>query len=116
MILWFGTGKFVGKNVLEATVQTANLWSWCLAGIGFAATHLNKKTKKLNYANQAVYPFYILHQTVLIIIGFYLKNQQWGDGTKFVLMVVGTFTISWVIYEFGIRRIPFIKTLFGLKK
>jgi hypothetical protein len=115
MILWFGTGQFMGKNVIEATVQTANLWSWCLAGIGYAATYLNKKSKKLNYANQAVYPCYILHQTILIIIGFYLKNQQWNFGTKFILMVVGTFTISWIVYEFAIRKKTFVKTLFGLK-
>jgi hypothetical protein len=115
MFLWYGTGAFPGTGLLSAFVEVCNLWSWCLAGMGYAATCLNKASGELKYANEAVYPFYILHQTVLIILGYYLKNVDWGFFPKFTVMVIGTFGISWLIYEFGIRRYRFIRPLFGLK-
>jgi hypothetical protein len=115
LLLWYRVDTFPGKDVLQAFVKVCNLWSWCLAAMGYAATCLNKESKGLKYANEAVYPFYILHQTVLVALGFYLKNLDWGFFPKFTAMAIGTFGISWLIYEFGIRRYRFIRPLFGLK-
>jgi hypothetical protein len=115
LLLWYGTDTFQGKDVLLAFIKACNLWSWCLAGMGYAATYLNKESKGLKYSNEAVYPFYILHQTVLVALGFYLKDLDWAFFPKFTMMVIGTFGISWLIYEFGIRRYRFIRPLFGLK-
>ena len=92
-----------------------NLWSWVLALFGFSAKHLNKKSKLLSYSNQAVYPFYILHQTVIMVIAHYLVNLEWSLGIKASIMVIGTFGISWFIYEFFIRRWNYVRSLFGLK-
>lgn len=69
----------------------------------------------LTYANEAVYPFYILHQTIIIALGYYLKDADMGFFPKFSIMVTGTFGISWFIYEFGIRRYSIIRPLFGMK-
>ncbi|MDR0833181.1 MAG: acyltransferase family protein [Candidatus Symbiothrix sp.] len=115
MSLGFGWGSFPGKIYLSAYVEVFNLWSWCLVLIGYAARYLNHKSKTLQYANEAVYPFYILHQTIIVALGYYLKNADWGFLPKFSIMVIGTFGITWLIYEFGIRRYAFIRPLFGLK-
>ena len=40
-------------------------WSWVLAILGFGMKHLNFNKPILPYANEAVLPFYILHQPVL---------------------------------------------------
>lgn len=92
-----------------------NLWSWILALFGYASKYLNKPGPVLSYTNQAVYPFYILHQTVTITIGYYLLHIEMGISIKFIIVLAGTFFISWLIYEFGIRRIRWIRPLFGLK-
>jgi glucans biosynthesis protein C len=99
----------------EAFFKVVNLWAWILTLFGYTAAYLNRPSKTLTYANEAVYPFYILHQTITIAIGYYLMHLAWGFWPKFLLMVVGTFGISWIIYEFGIRRWKWIRPLFGVK-
>lgn len=95
--------------------KVINSWSWILALFGYSAKYLNKQSPVLSYANQAVYPFYILHQTVIVSLGFYLKDVNWGLGVKSTLLICGTFLFSWILYEFIIRRWDFLRPLFGLK-
>ena len=99
----------------EALIKVFNLWAWILALFGYAAKYLNRASKSLAYANEAVYPFYILHQTITIVIGFYIMDLDWGIAPKLAIMLVLTFLFTWIIYEFGIRRWKFIRPLFGLK-
>ena len=98
----------------EAFIKVFNLWSWILCLMGYASVYLNKPSVILAYANEAVYPFYILHQTITLAIGYYLMDLTWGFWPKFLLMVLGTFGGSWFLYEFAIRRWRWIRPLFGL--
>jgi hypothetical protein len=100
----------------EAFLKVFNLWSWILVLFGYASRYLNKQSKTLSYANEAVYPFYILHQTVTIITGYYLMDLSWGFIPKFVILILATLVGSWILYEFGIRRWKVIRPLFGLKQ
>jgi len=104
------------RHYTEAFFKVVNLWSWILTLFGFAAKYLNRKSKILSYANEAVYPFYILHQTIMIGIAYYLIDLNWSLPIKYCLMVVGTFIFSWFLYEFLIRRRKYIRPFFGLKK
>lgn len=101
-------------HFVEAALKVTNLWSWILVLFGYAAAYLNRRSRILMYANEAVYPFYILHQTITIAIGFYLIDLPWGFWPKFAAMSLGTFCISWLVYEFAIRRWAPIRPLFGL--
>lgn len=103
------------QHLAEAFLKIINVWSWILVLFAFAAQYLNKPSKYLQYANRAVYPFYILHQTITVIIGYYLMDQDWSFIVKGSIMVVGTFLISWFIYDLIILRIPMFHPLFGLK-
>jgi glucan biosynthesis protein C len=99
----------------EAFLKVVNIWSWILVLFAYAAQYLNKPSKGLAYSNRAVYPFYILHQTVTVVIGYYLMDLRWGFLPKAFVLVVGTFGISWLIYDLIILRIPLLHPLFGLK-
>ena len=112
MLFYHGEG-FLGSA--EPLIRVFNTWSWILAISGYASAYLNRNNKTLEYANQAVYPFYILHQTITIIIGFYLMNVDLGLIPKGTVMVLVTFAGSLVIYELFIRRIRWLRPLFGLK-
>ncbi|WP_057938085.1 acyltransferase family protein [Algoriphagus resistens] len=92
-----------------------NRWSWILAIIGYAATFLNKKSKVINYRNRAVYPFYILHQTLIIIIGYYLIENSMHYGWKMLLMLIGTFGGCWFLYELVLKRVKILYPFFGIK-
>ncbi|MBP9793526.1 MAG: acyltransferase family protein [Flavobacterium sp.] len=103
------------RHFIEALISVFSFWSWILTLFGYASKYLNKPSKTLSYCNEAVYPFYILHQTITVIIGYFLMNLNWNFTSKFSLMTVGTFIISWIIYEFLIRRWKIIRPLFGLQ-
>lgn len=95
---------------------TLNLWLWILGILAYAFTHFNKPSKKLTYLNEAVYPFYILHQTIIIMIGFPLS--QWAGFNIYgeaAVLIVGTFGLCYLLYEYLIRRIGILRFLFGMK-
>jgi len=116
MYIQFGTDHFPNKAIVFDFIGVINGLSWILALIAYSATYLNKPSRMLSYANEAVYPFYILHQTVMIAFCYYLKDVDMCLAAKFFIMATGTFGISWLIYEFGIRRYAWIRPLFGMKK
>ncbi|MFT5885638.1 MAG: glucan biosynthesis protein C [Arcticibacterium sp.] len=91
-----------------------NCWAWILAIFGFASKYLNKPNATLAYRNRAV-SFYILHQTVMIVMAFYMVDINMHYGLKMVILVVGVFGITWIIYEFVIRSVKLLPPLFGIK-
>lgn len=92
-----------------------NTWSWILIIFGYGSKYLNKKSKVLSYRNKAVYPFYIIHYTIMIFLGYLLMDHPMHYAWKMIFMAVGTFGFSWVLYEFIIRRVALLRPLFGLK-
>lgn len=113
--IWFNLEDSTWVHFTEAFVKVLNFWSWILTLFGYAAKYVNRPSRLLAYCNQAVYPFYILHQTITIIIGYFLMALPWGLFTKASIMVLVTFGGSWVIYEFLIRRWQINRLFFGLK-
>ncbi len=99
----------------EAFIKVFNLWSWVLLLFHLASKYLNRPSKALAYANRAVYPFYILHQTVMMLLIYYLRPYHMHLGLEALLLIAGTFIITALIYEFLIRRIRLLHPFFGLK-
>jgi glucan biosynthesis protein C len=62
-----------------------------------------------------VYPFYIIHYTIIVLLGFWLMNNPMPIFLKFVIMFVGTFGGSWLFFEI-IKRVWLLRPLFGLKR
>jgi hypothetical protein len=115
LIRWNYIEDSTTVHFIESFVTVVNVWSWILAIFGFGAKYLNKPSGKLTYANRAVYPFYILHQTITIIIAFYLLKIDLNIYVEVLILTIGTFLITYLIYEFIIRRIKLLWPLFGLK-
>jgi len=111
LIIWqHGSNAYV-----IGLVSSLNQWSWILAIFGFSSRYLNRPSKILTYRNMAVYPTYILHQTLIIWIGYHLMNSPLAVFWKFVILLCGTLLGCWLIYELLIKRIKFLRPLFGLK-
>jgi hypothetical protein len=85
-----------------------------LAIIGFAKEHLNFSNAFLTYANRAVYPFYILHQTLIVCIGFYVVQWAMNLWLKFLIINILTFLLTWFLYEIS-KRFALTRVLLGIK-
>lgn len=90
-------------------------WCWILAYFGLARKHLNYRVPALEYANEAVLPFYILHQSVLVCVGYFIVQWPIPAVLKWVTILVASFAIIMVLYEFLVRRVNVLRVLFGMK-
>ncbi len=115
LVIWIVGKDNIYIHITEALIKVTNLWSWILTIFGYAAKYLNKKSNLLAYCNRAVYPFYILHQTITIIIAYYIMDLNWSFVSKFLWLSAGTFIGSWLLYHFIILKITLLHPLFGLK-
>jgi len=93
-----------------------NSWLWLLAAVGYGKKYLNKNHKVLAYANRGIYPFYILHQTVIIAIGYYVVNLDESIFLKYLFVCLLSFGLTIVIYDFLIRPFRVTRFLFGVKE
>lgn len=104
----------------EARIVVGNLVSgyfgmaWIFALIGYARTWITTGSPALRYATEAVYPFYIVHQTITVALVYSLIPWQAGVWLKFPVVAAGTFLGSWLAFEI-VRRIRWLRPLFGLK-
>ncbi|RTL57244.1 MAG: acyltransferase [Sphingobacteriales bacterium] len=104
-------------NSLYTYGVTNSIHIWCLimALLGFAKRHLNFSNRFLKYANQAVYPFYILHQTLIVAFGFYVVQWAMPIAFKLLILILLCFSSLWLIYHWIIRPFMLTRILFGLK-
>ncbi len=106
--LWAG-------NLFVGFLETLNGWAWVVAWLGFAHAHLNFSHPVLRYANEAAYPFYILHQTVLVVLGWFVVRWALGVGMKWTGISVAGAAVTLALYEVLVRRNRLLRFLFGLK-
>ena len=124
-LLAFPTLMFLGEilpedvsgapQVVLLAVTYFNRWIWIVAIMGFAHRYLNRPFPWLGYANEAVYPWYVLHQTITIVAGYWLSTLALGPVAEPVLVIVATIGGCAVLHHFLIRRSRRLRPLFGMK-
>jgi glucan biosynthesis protein C len=115
IVFWFLVNLGEWQDHLEGVLDTFNQWLWLLAALGWSAKLLNHPRSWLAYANNCVYPWYILHQTLTIIAAYLLAKFSLGGPIEFVLVLIATIVGCWAITEYMIRRLKLLKFLFGMK-
>ena len=84
-------------------------------GIGFANRYLTMRPRFLASASEAVYPFYMIHQTVTVIAVYWLLTDDVPPVWGFLLAALATFGVTWAIYAWLVQPVAFLRPLFGLK-
>jgi peptidoglycan/LPS O-acetylase OafA/YrhL len=102
-------------DLLMECLHGVYLWTALLTILGWGKVYLNRPFRWLPYCTEAVYPWYMLHQSLIILILFWLKPMSLGPWLEPALVLGGTVTGCYVLHEFVIRRVAFIRPLFGLK-
>ncbi|MBN2135582.1 MAG: hypothetical protein JW737_07625, partial [Acidobacteria bacterium] len=119
------TGIYVNKWLSSGISTPFYFWifsckgigpiSWIIGLTGFCMRFLNFRNRFLNYANEAVLPFYILHHLVIIVLGYFIVQWKTGISIKFIATVILSLTAIIIIYEFLVRRFNIMRVLFGMK-
>lgn len=103
-------GLVLGARVLRNVYS----WSALLAILAWGHHALNRPLRWLPYATEAVFPWYILHQTLIVLGGYWLAPHALGPVFEPVLLIL--FTVGGCLIGFEvIRRVKWLRPLFGLK-
>lgn len=90
-------------------------WTGIAALIGFAETHWNRDHRWRQTMAEATFPFYMIHQTIIVGVGYALFGLPWGPLAEFLILVAATVTGCWAFYLIG-RRVNWLRPLIGLKR
>jgi peptidoglycan/LPS O-acetylase OafA/YrhL len=99
--------------IAERAIYAALQWLAIVAVLGFARAHLAQDSAARRYLTTAIFPVYILHQTVIVICAHGLKSSHLVPGIEALLLVLVTASTCFLAYEL-IRRVPLLRPLFGL--
>lgn len=82
--------------------------------LGFGYHHLNDRENKLARFSRAVFPWYILHQTYIVLLAYLLLPLQLGLWAEAFIVIVGTFMGCWVTYRYILLPLPILHAAFGI--
>lgn len=101
--IWYGVSALVS-------------WTVIITLLGYGQGWFSKSSVLLTKLNEAIYPFYILHQTVLILIGYYVLQQPWNIPVKLSVLAMTSFFVIVFIYRCVVYPFKITRFLFGMKK
>jgi hypothetical protein len=96
------------------TLHCFYAWSTIAAVLGWGHRYLNRPFRWLPYAREAVFPWYILHQSVMLALAYWLIPLKLGPVLEPSLTLLGTVAGCAMLHECVIRRTRWLRPLFGL--
>ncbi len=115
-LVWLQSGGELTIMQERGTILLDHFMRWfCLCALfGFAFEHLNHPHPWLSYLSPGVYPFYLVHQTLILLLAFYIGPMSLGPMLEPIVIIAATFGGCLAIYE-SVRHVPVLRPLFGLK-
>ena len=103
------------QSTMHDSLQYFTTWTWVIGALGFGHRYLDRGHRRLPYLTAAAYPVYLLHQTVILLIGFAVTRWSLGIGPKFLIIAVLSLGATLGLYE-AARRWSVTRTLLGAKR
>jgi surface polysaccharide O-acyltransferase-like enzyme len=110
----FEQGIIEHDSPADAIFANVLTWVWLAVFLGYGRQHLSRTNRWLAWSREASYPIYILHQTVIIGVAYFVVPEPWSPGLKYWLVLGATLSICVLLYE-GVRRVAPLRVLFGIK-
>ncbi len=109
-VLVFSRPTGLAQHVVVAFYQ----WGALVAAFGFAKAHLNHDSPLRLRLTDAVFPVYLLHQTVIIVASQWLLPARLAPAIEGPILILAAFAVSYAGYEM-VRRVGFLRPWLGLK-
>jgi surface polysaccharide O-acyltransferase-like enzyme len=103
-------------------------WFWIVAIMGFASgsgkqgrapTKAKREPSLVDrvsaYTSEAVLPIYVLHQTVIVLLAYYVVEWSISATLKYLIICVISLAVILGIYDVAVRRTRPTRFLFGMK-
>jgi hypothetical protein len=119
LFIFTGSDLINNGKVRENVTDIASIclsWSCALAAAGFARKYLNYDTRFRKLANEAIYPFYLLHQPVIVVTAHFIVKLSIGVMLKIPALILLSFLATLGLYWFLIRPYNIMRVVFGMKR
>ena len=90
-------------------------WCWTMTMLYVGVRFMDRPSRWVSYGQEAVLPFYVIHQPVILALAFFVVQWSTGIAAKWIAIAVPAFVISVAVYDLLIRRVGVVRMLFGLK-
>lgn len=110
-----GYDDFAWQSIVLALVRNLYGVSALLSMLAFAQKYLNRGGRVLDYLNQAAFPVYILHQSVMMVIAYYVLMWNVGITVQFIAIMILTLAACMVLFE-AFRHVAPLRFILGIKK
>ncbi len=88
-------------------------WNMILVLLFFGKKFLDRQTRFTEYFNKASYPIYILHQTILVALAYYIVQVCDIMIVQVLGICVGSFILTILVYQL-LKIVPFVKKIFRM--
>jgi len=95
-------------------VATFGTWFWLVAWLGIGKMFLDKSSKLLSHFSEIAYPYYIWHQTVIVILAYFVVQLEAGILAKYLLTVALAAVITWAL-AVAVKWTNVTRFLFGMR-
>ncbi|MFC3712011.1 acyltransferase family protein [Sphingoaurantiacus capsulatus] len=113
--LYYGDGDATEPGLtLVRLLRAAHMWGAIVGLLALAQLRLNRDAPIRRYLTEAVFPYYIAHQTIIVVVGHALTPYRLNPGTEFAIILAATVAGCWATYAVA-RRVPMLGLLLGLK-
>jgi uncharacterized protein (DUF2147 family) len=86
-----------------------------LAALGAAHRLLASATRGLSYLSESAFPVYWLHQSAIVLIGYFVIRLDLGIAAKYAVLLAASVCATLAVYHFGIRRFTITRFCVGMK-
>jgi glucans biosynthesis protein C len=122
------------RSMAFRLLKSVDGWLWVVAIVGLARSQLQRRRSSPAqpapqraarpgllrhlgaYANEAVLPFYVLHETVIVVVAYFVLSWPIAAGAQYGVIALVSLAATLLLYDLGVRRSPLTRFLFGLKQ
>lgn len=113
-ILW-GNAEPIWAQIIFAIMRPLHGWTTIIALLGIADQYANHDGAWRAKLTEAVFPFYIIHQSIIVLAAFVILPLMLPIAAEFAILVAATSLGCWLFYHYG-KSISLLRPLIGLKR
>lgn len=103
------------RYYMYMVVSIVAAWSCGLTALGYFKKYFDQNHRYRKVLNEAIYPFYLLHQPALIFVGYFVLQWDISYGAQAILITLLSLAAIIFCYWLIIRRFNVLRVVFGMK-
>jgi glucan biosynthesis protein C len=117
--LWPSIDRYADGSWQDTTVNwllyQLGVWMMIIGLLGLSHRYASRANRCYRYATEGAYPFYVLHQTVIVLLAYWIVRWNIGIPAAYTLIALAALGVTLLAYDVAVRRWQPARFLFGMK-